>query len=123
MAIKLPELKQMLKDNKIKGYSHYSKPQLIELFSERGLLPVEPSEESLSSKLEGTPENEYPPRYKHLFGIRTNPKKVEIKDLKTCEVNVYPSIYQAAKALNVQGKIITLFSGRVYKDKYEIKVL
>ena len=39
--MKLPELRALLKENKIKGYSHYSKPQLVALLNSKGLLPEE----------------------------------------------------------------------------------
>ena len=33
------QLKEILKDNKIKGYSHYTKSKLIDLLDKRGLIP------------------------------------------------------------------------------------
>ena len=39
--IKLPELRQILKDNNIEGYYRCNKTQLIELLRERGLLHEE----------------------------------------------------------------------------------
>ena len=39
--IKLSELKEILYTNKIRGYSHYTKKQLIELLKESQLMPKE----------------------------------------------------------------------------------
>ena len=35
----LTELREMIKKNKIKGYLHYNKSELIDMLVERGLLP------------------------------------------------------------------------------------
>ena len=37
--ISLTELKAMLKENKIRGYLHYNKSELVDVFVKRGLLP------------------------------------------------------------------------------------
>ena len=37
--ISLTELRAMLKNNKIRGYLHYNKSELIDVFIKRGLLP------------------------------------------------------------------------------------
>ena len=33
------QLKEFLKDNQIKGYSHYTKSKLIDLLEKRGFIP------------------------------------------------------------------------------------
>lgn len=40
--MRLPELREILRKNKIKGYSHYNKKQLIEVLKERGLYETKP---------------------------------------------------------------------------------
>ena len=35
----LTELRAMLKENKIRGYVHYNKSELVDVLVERGLLP------------------------------------------------------------------------------------
>ena len=40
------------------------------------------------------------PKYSFLRQIHKNPKKVELHDLETDKVVLYPSIYKAAVALN-----------------------
>ena len=37
--ISLTELKAMLKENKIRGYLHYNKSELVDVLVKRGLLP------------------------------------------------------------------------------------
>ena len=37
--IKLTELRAMLKENKIRGYLHYNKSELVDVLIKRGLLP------------------------------------------------------------------------------------
>ena len=37
--ISLRELRAMLKENNIKGYLHYNKPELVDVLVKRGLIP------------------------------------------------------------------------------------
>ena len=37
--ISLIELREMLKENKIRGYLHYNKSELVDVLVKRGLLP------------------------------------------------------------------------------------
>lgn len=50
----LPALKQIMKDNKIKGVSLMNKPEILKLLIERGLLPAE------------APATRQNPKYEHL---------------------------------------------------------
>ena len=63
------------------------------------------------------------PKYSFLKQIRKNPKKVEIYDLKTCKVVLYPSIYKAALALDQNTRVIGMYNGKVWRNRYAIKVL
>ena len=55
--ISLTELKAMLKENKIRGYLHYNKSELVDVLVKRGLLPetikitIQPSLHYLSEKI------------------------------------------------------------------------
>jgi hypothetical protein len=124
----LPELKQMLKLHKIKGYSHLNKPELIAVLEQNGVntnVVVLP-ELHLSKSRSLTPEK--------LFGYKTSftgyetyaprkqPRRVEIFDRETGEVVTYPSIYKAAKAYGQSSMMIAYYNGRVWKDRYEITV-
>ena len=37
--ISLTELRAMLKENKIRGYLHYNKSEIVDMLAKRGLLP------------------------------------------------------------------------------------
>ena len=63
------------------------------------------------------------PKYYFLKQIRSNPKKVEIYDLETDKVALYPSIYKAALALDQNPGVIGIYNGKVWKNRYAIKVL
>jgi len=113
--MKLPDLKEILRQNKMKGYSHYNKPQLIELLRGIGLLPNEPPKPE-------KPKKEIDPRFERLRTIRTNPKRVTLKNITTGEEIMFPSIYKAARFINQSPRIITFWNGRVWNSKFEIKI-
>ena len=45
--------------------------------------------------------------------IRSNQKKVDIYDLETDKVVLYPTIYKAALALDQYTGVISLYNGKV----------
>ena len=91
--ISLTELRAMQKKNKIRGYLHYNKWELIDVLIKRGLLP-----ETITSLPEQeNSRKEINPKYNVLKHIRNCPKKVEIWDIETDEIIVYSSMYKAAK--------------------------
>ena len=113
--VKLSELREILHKNKIRGYLHYDKKQLIVLLREEGLLPDEPPKpvkvkEEIDSK------------YEKLRTIRNNPKQVFLKSVETGDTITFPSIYKAAQFINQSPRIITFWNNRVWRNKYEIKV-
>ena len=63
------------------------------------------------------------PKYYFLKQIRSNPKKVEIYDLETDKVVLYPSIYKAALALDQNSGVIGMYNEKVWRNRYAIKVL
>ena len=113
----LPELKQIMRDNKIKGLSMMNKPEILKLLHEKGLV----SDEALVQK-EKKPVKDVSSKFEFTKSIRCNPKKVLIKDLSTDVETEYPSLYKAAKAINYDAKTITRSNGRTLKEKYEIKI-
>ena len=62
-------------------------------------------------------------KYDFLRQIRSNPKKVEIHDLETDKVVLYPSIYKAAMALNQNIGVMSMYDGKVWRNRYSIRVL
>lgn len=110
VSTKLPELREILRQNKIKGYSHYNKKQLVELLKGKGLLPEEPPKPE-------KPKKEIDPRC-----TRTNPKRVVLKNIETGDELTFSSIYKASQFINKPAAIITFWNGRVWNNKYEIRV-
>ena len=93
----------MLKKNKIRGYLHYKKSELIDLLIKRGLLRDTMTITAITSlpERENT-KKEINPEYNCLKHICNSPKKVEIRDIETGEIIVYSSMYKAAKTFNQQ---------------------
>ena len=112
------ELMEILKANEIRGYSHYTKSKLIDLLVKRGLIP-EKHDKNKQAKMIKDRDS----RYYFLKQIRSNPKKVEIHDLETDKVVLYPSIYKAALALDQNPEVIGMYNGKVWRTRYAIKVL
>ena len=99
--ISLTELGAMLKENKIRGYLHYNKSELVDVLVTRGLLPETIKITTITSlpELEDT-KKERNRKYNFLKHIRNSPKKVEIRDIETDEIILYSSMYKAAKRFN-----------------------
>ena len=68
-------------------------------------------------------KKEINPKYNFLKHIRNSPKKVEIQDMETGEVIIYSSMYKAAKIFNQQLRLISIYDGKVWMNRYAIKVL
>ena len=104
----------MLKKNKIREYLHYKKSELIDVLIKRGLLPETINVTTITSlpERENT-KKEGNPKYSFLKHMRNSPKKVEIRDMETGEIIVYYSIYKAAKRLNQQSRLISVYDGKV----------
>ena len=111
------ELMKILKYDQIRGYSHYTKSKLIDLIK-RGLIP-----EQYGTNKQEKAKKDIDPKYIFLREIRKNPKKVEIHDLKTDKVVLYPSIYKASLAMDQNTGVISMYDGIVWRSRYAIKVL
>ena len=122
--MRLTELRAMLKENKIRGYLHYYKSELVNVLVKRGLLPETIKITTITSlpEREDT-KKEIKPKYNFLKHKRNSPKKVEIHDMKTDEIIVYSSMYKAAKIFNKQSRLISAYDGKVWWNRYAIKVL
>ncbi len=130
--MKLSELREILHKNKIRGYLHYDKKQLIVLLREKGLLPDEPPKAvkvkpSKPVKVKPPkpvkPKKEIDSKHEKLGTIRNNPNQVILKSVETGETITFPSIYKASHFLDQSPRIITFWNNRVWKNKYEIKVV
>ena len=90
----------------------------------RGLLPDTMNITTITSQPER--ENtmkEINPKHNFLKHIRNSPKNVEIQDMETAEINIYSSMYKAAKRFNQQSRLISTYNGKVWRNRYAIKVL
>ena len=106
------ELMEILKDNEIREYSHYTKSKLIHLLSKRGLIP-----EKYAINRQAKAKKDIDTKYNFLRQIRSNPKKIEIH-----KVVLYHSIYKLALALNQNTAIISMYDGKVWRSRFAIKV-
>ena len=69
----------MPKENKIRGYLHYNKSELVDVLVKRGLLPDTMNITTITSQSEReNTKKEINPKYNFLKHIRDNPTKVEI---------------------------------------------
>ena len=122
--ISLTELRAMLKENKIRGYLHYNKSELVDFLIKRGLLPetIKITTITSLSERENT-KKEINPKYNFIKHIRISPKKVEIQDMETGKITIYSSMYKAAKRFNQQSRLISTYNGKVWRNRNAIKVL
>ena len=103
----MTELRAILKKNKIKGYLHYNKSELIDVLIKRGLLPQTTNVTTITSQPEReNTKKERNPKYNFLKHIRNSPKKVEIRDIETDEIILYSSMNKAAMSFNQKSRII-----------------
>ena len=122
--ISLEELRAIIKENNIIGCPHYNKPELVDVLVKRGLLPEIIKITTITSPPEREDaKNEINPKYNFLKHIHNSPKKVDIRNMKTGEIIVYSSMYKAAKRFNQQSGLISAFDGKVYRNRYDIKLL
>ena len=106
----LPTLKQIMKDNDIKGITFMNKPEILKLLHERELIPDEALVELTKSS-------------KEIKGLRDAPKKVIIKDSKTGIETEYPSIYRAGRVFGCSAKAISCCNGKTWRERYVINVI
>ena|SRR6218665_243290 len=82
--MKLQELRDLLKQQNIKGGSYLNKPELISLLIEKGVLDSNLLEQKEKAKRKREEMKklraEHDDRYKKLISIRNQPKRVEILD-------------------------------------------
>ena len=57
------------------------------------------------------------------MNIRYSTKKVEIQDMETDEIIIYSAMYKAAKRFSQQSRLISAYDGKVWRNRYAIKVL
>ena len=124
--MKLQELRDLLKQQNIKGGSYLNKPELISLLIEKGVLDSNLLEQKEQAKREREEMKklraEHDDRYKKLISIRNQPKRVEILDRERGEIATYPSMYKAGQAFGFRATAMSRNNGKLWKNRYEIKV-
>ena len=117
--MKLPELKAIARENKIKGRSILNKPEFIVVLKEKELLP----KESITriQQIKSNPVNDA--RYVYLKLIRKNPKRVKVEDVITGKIVEHPSLYKAGRALDVSSKRLLYNADKIMDDRYKITIL
>lgn len=115
MKYNLPELKQIMKENGIKGRSMMLKREIIDLLSEKQLLP--------EAAMEPIQEKVIEPKYQYLKHIRNNPRKVIIENTETGDIMTYPSLYRAEKQLHRNKKTLTNYNNKIMDNKYKVTVV
>ena len=122
--ISLTELRAMLKENQIRRYLHYNQSELVDVLVKRGLLPDNMNITTITSlpERENT-KKEINSKYNFPKHICNSPKKFEIQDMETGEIIIYSSMYKAAKRFNQQSRLISTYGGKVWRNRYAIKVL
>ena len=122
--ISLTELRAMLRDNKIRGYLPCKKSELIDVLIKRGLLPDTMNITTIISlpERENT-KTEINPKHNFLKHTRNSPKKIDIRDMETSKIIVYSSMYKAAKRCNQQPILLSTYDGKVWRNRYAIKIL
>ena len=84
----------MPKENKIRGYLHYNKSELVDVLVKRGLLPETIKITTTTSLPEREiTKKEINTQFNFQKHIHNSPKKVEIRDMETGEIIVYSSMY------------------------------
>ena len=110
----IKELKTLLKDNNIHFYTYWNKKKLTTLANEHNLLPKPESEKEKSEDV----------KYDRLKTIRHNPRKVRLEDIETGEIKRFPSIYKAAKFIDISPNTISYWgnSNGAWNNKYKVVI-
>ena len=122
--ISLTELRAMIKENKIRGYVHYNKSELVDVLVKRRLLPDNMNITTIISlpERENT-KKEINSKYNFLKQIRNSRKKVEMQDMEMGEIIIYSSMDKAARRFNQQSRLISTYDGKVWRNRYAVIVL
>ena len=106
------ELTEILKENELRRYFHYTKSKLINLLVKRGLIP-----EKYGINKQEKAKKDIDTKYNFLRQISSNAKKVEIHDLETDNVVLYPSVCKAPLTLDQNNGVISMYDGKSMEDQ------
>ena len=88
------------------------------MLHKRGLIP-----EKYETNKQLKAKKDIDSKYNFLRLGHSNTKKIEIHDLETDKVDLYPSIYKAGLALEQNQGVNGMYNGKVWRKRYAIKVL
>ena len=110
----IKEMKTLLKENNIHFYRYWDKKKLTTLANEHDLLPKPEPEKEKSTDV----------KYDRLKSIKRNPRKVTLEDIETVEIKTFPSIYKAAKFIDLSPQTITYWGNRkgAWNNKYKVVI-
>ena len=112
----------MIKQNKIKGYLHYNKSELIDVLVKRGLLPETIKIKTITSlpERENT-KKEINPKYNFLKTYAIIQRRLRSKIWKLVKLlYILPCI---RLLFNQQSRLISAYDGKVWRNRYDINVL
>ena len=107
----LPRLKQIMRDNQIKGVTFMNKPEMLEKVNKLGLVPNKALEKKTTVKITNSDCS------------RNKPRKVIVKDVVTELETEYPYIYKAARALDCSTTQIYHRNGKLLSNRYNIEIV
>ena len=109
--MKLPELKKLIKENNIVGISYLNKSGMIQKLIEYKVLPEDYIYKQPEVKVKADK-----------YHIRNNPRSVEIFDRETGKTTTFSSMHKAGRFFNKAARQIDANDGKVWRNRYEIKV-
>ena len=115
MRYSLQELKQIMKDNGIKGRSFMLKREIIDLLNKKQLLPkiqMKPIEQKVIE-----------PKYQYLKHIRNNPRQVTIDNTETGDITTYSSLYRAERQLHKSKITLIKYNNKIIDNKYKVTII
>ena len=110
----IKEIKPLLKENNVHFYTYWDKKRLVALANEHDLLP----------KTEPEKERSKDAKYDRLKTIKQKKRKIILTDIETGEIKTFPSIYKAAKFIDLAPQTITYWGNRkrAWNNKYKVVI-
>ena len=100
MKYLMKDLRNIMKNNGITGGSLMLKREMMDVLTQKGLIPKQ------------EPEIKQPSNQKSKSrDTRNNPRQVSVENIETGEIVSYPSLYRAGKALHMSPSSVLLFHG------------
>ena len=107
------ELEQLLKDNKLRGFS-LNRPEIAKILIDKGIL----KHEDIFNEVQQKTKKDLDEKYKKQF----TKKKMKVTDITTGDVYEFPTLYRARKEMKIFFRPYLLKDGVLYKERYKIEV-